>query len=305
VAPYSGISLEDKRRTTDLLLRAGADITETNAVRKHLSRVKGGRLARIAYPARVESLIISDVIGDGLDVIASGPTAPDTTTYSEALHVIHDYGIYRDVPECVLDLLRRGEKGLIPETPKENDGVFKNVTNTIIGSNEKAIAAARIKALELGFDVIVLSAALRGEAQEIGRRLAKEALAAAKELRRGSATEKCLCLLSGGETTVTVQGQGLGGRNMELALAFALEVDGERGITLLSAGTDGTDGPTDAAGAIVDGKSADRGRAIGANPSQFLANNDSYSFFKKTGDLLLTGPTGTNVMDLQILFIRP
>lgn len=305
VAPYSGISLEHKQKTTELLLSRGADIYETNTVRKHISRVKGGRLAAIAYPSRIESFILSDVLGDRLDVIASGPTAADKTTYADALGVIEKYQIDRDVPTSVLDLLRCGSQRLIPETPKQGDPIFHMVSNTIVGNNRKAIEAAGKKAKQLGFDVTVINTGIHGEARQAGRWLARKVLAAKKVLAQRPEGLRPACLISGGETTVTVQGHGTGGRNMELALAFAIEVDGQSGITLLSAGTDGGDGMTDAAGAIVDGLSVAKGRALGIDPREFLQDNDSYGYFKKTHDLLITGPTGTNVMDLQIAFLYP
>jgi glycerate 2-kinase len=305
VAPYCGISLEDKQKTTELLLRSGADIYEMNTVRKHISHVKGGRLAAIAYPSRIESLILSDVLGDRLDVIASGPTVPDKTTYGDALSVIEKYQMGRDVPASVLDLLRRGVRGLIPETPNQGDPVFQAVRNRIVGNNVKAIEAMREKAEQLGFDVTVINTGIHGEAREVGLWFARETLAAKKALAQRPEHCRPVCLISGGETTVTVQGHGVGGRNMELALAFAIEVDGQSGITFLSAGTDGGDGPTDAAGAIVDGLSAAKGRATGIDPRKCLQNNDSYSYFSKTNELLVTGPTGTNVMDLQIALLHP
>jgi len=300
VSPQDGISLADKQRTTSLLLNAGADIGELNTVRKHLSRVKGGRLAEAAYPATVVSLILSDVIGDRLDVIASGPTAADPTTYGEALGILERYRLSEQVPPPVMDLLRRGDRGDLPETPKAGSPLFDRVENIIVGSNRQALEAAARSAREHGFTVEILSVELAGEAREVGRQLARRALTAAGR-KSGNAG---LCLLAGGETTVTVRGQGKGGRNMELALAFAIEIEGQPGITLLSAGTDGTDGPTDAAGAIVDGETVVSARQKGLDPREYLDNNDSYNFFKTCGGLLITGATGTNVMDIQILVLE-
>ena len=296
VSPCEGISLAEKRVVTDLLLRAGADIFELNTVRKHISRIKGGRLAELAYPAKAISLILSDVIGDRLDVIASGPTAPDTTSFGEALLVLEKYGLKDRVPKNVLSFLKRGVEGMVPDTPKAGDRIFERVENIIIGSNAIALSAAKAKAEQLGFQSDILSSEITGEACEVGKRLAKKAA----ELRASG--KKKLCLISGGETTVTVRGEGKGGRNMEMALSFAMEIQGLDGITFLSAGTDGTDGPTDAAGAVVDGKTIEK--AEGMDPEAYLKNNDSYHFFKKTGDLLITGPTGTNVMDIQIVVIE-
>ena len=299
VAPQEGISLADKQQTTTLLLKAGADIFELNTVRKHLSRIKGGRLAEAAYPAKVVSLILSDVIGDRLDVIASGPTAPDPTTYGEALAVLDRYHLNNQVPPPVLDLLRRGYRGEVPETPKADSSFFRKVENLIVGSNRQALAAAARRARELDFEGDILADDQMGEASEMGRRLARQALTAANS-QQGNAR---LCLLAGGETTVTVRGQGKGGRNMELALAFAMEIEGAPDITLLSAGTDGGDGPTDAAGAIVDGSTVTKARELGIDPQAYLDDNNSYDFFKQVGGLLVTGPTGTNVMDIQIVLI--
>ncbi len=298
VSPYVGISLKEKQEITELLLKAGADIYELNTVRKHISKVKGGRLAEIAYPAKIISLILSDVIGDRLDVIASGPTSPDMTTYSDALKVLEKYQLVDQAPKNIINHLKKGSEGLIPETPKNNNPLFKNVENIIIGSNRKALEAAKQKAEELGLKAEIITSELTGEARDAGRWLARKAL--------NLLSEKCnerICIISGGETTVTVKGNGIGGRNMELALAFAMEIEGLEGISLLSAGTDGTDGPTDAAGAIVDGETIKKAKAISMNPLEYLNNNDSYNFFKKIDGLFITGPTGTNVMDIQIVVI--
>ncbi|HKZ17182.1 MAG TPA: glycerate kinase [Geobacteraceae bacterium] len=299
VSPHPLISLAEKQKTTDLLLKAGADIHELNTVRKHLSRVKGGRFAEIIHPATGISLILSDVIGDRLDVIASGPTAPDPTTYRDALDVLATYRLLNTVPESVVELLLGGENGRLPETPKPGNPLFHKVTNRIIGSNGTALEAARKKAEGLGLRTEILADTLSGEARETGKWLAHKAVA----VKRTAGSGTPLCLISGGETTVTVTGGGKGGRNMELALSFAAEIEGISGITLLSAGTDGTDGPTDAAGAVVDGRTAGRGRTMGLNPEAYIRNNDSYSFFERTGELFITGPTGTNVMDMQLILV--
>ena len=302
VQPYNGITLAEKQEITGLLLKAGADINEVNTVRKHISKVKGGRLAGIAYPAKTVSLILSDVIGDRLDVIASGPTAPDITTYSNAMQVLKKYGLTGLTPPNIFEVLKKGAEGLLPETPKTGDKIFENVENIIIGSNTTALNAAKKKAEELAFHTEILSPELAGEARDAGKWLALKA----KEFRtsRGQRSEKPLCLISGGETTVTVKGNGMGGRNMELALSFAMEIGGIDGIALLSAGTDGTDGPTDAAGAVVDGQTIIKARHIGLAPEAYLNNNDSYNFFKKIDGLFVTGPTGTNVMDMQVVVIE-
>lgn len=301
-APVAGISLADKQHVTELLLKSGATVDELNTVRKHLSRVKGGRLAQAAYPAWGISLILSDVIGDRLDVIASGPTAPDPSTYAGAIAVLEKYELTGRVPAGVLKVLSDGASGIFPETPKDGDPVFNNFENIIIAGNRKATEAARERADELGFIAVAPANNVQGEARKIGERYASAVKATQSRLKatRGGG----MCFIYGGETTVTVKGDGKGGRNTEMALAFALAVEGMEGVTFLSAGTDGTDGPTDAAGAIVDGATITAARAKGLNPEECLDRNDSYNFFKETGDLLVTGPTGTNVMDLQIVLIE-
>ncbi len=293
VSPCEGISLPEKKQVTTLLLRAGAAINELNTVRKHLSSVKGGRLAEIAHPARVVSLILSDVAGDKLDVIASGPMAPDDSTFGDAMRVIEKYKLSAAMPAAVMEFLTKGSKGLVPETPKKGDAVFERVDNIIVAGNGIALAAARSAAESLGYPAEILTSGLTGEAREAGRWLARRAMS-----MKGPA-----CLISGGETTVTVTGTGTGGRNLELALAFAMEIQGVPGITLLSAGTDGKDGSADAAGAVVDGGTVARARAEGLDPEAHLANNDSYAFFRQAGGLVITGPTGTNVMDIQVIIV--
>ena len=294
--PAPGLSLEDKQAATYRLLNAGASISETNAVRKHISSIKGGQLARAAYPAQIISLVISDVIGDRIDVIASGPTSKDDSTFLDAFAIAEKYGL----PERILEHLRRGIQGEIPETPKED---MPNVNHVIAASNRQALEAAREKATLLGFDVQIVTDRLQGEARTAARDLAEKARANLFPGRK-------LCLISGGETTVTVNGKGKGGRNQEFALAFCIEIDGEAGIALLSAGTDGTDGPTDAAGAYVDGSTAHIAKGLGIDPCVYLDHNDSYGFFSKLEALsgirchYKTGPTGTNVMDIQILLLQ-
>ena len=300
VSPAEGISLEEKQQTTDLLLRCGADIGELNAVRKHLSRVKGGRLAAIAHPAEVLSLILSDVIGDPLDVIASGPTAPDGSTFGDAMAILEKYDLLSKVPPNVRRLLEEGVTGQREETPKPGDPLFRRVENRIIGNNGIAIEAARSKAESLGFEASCRREPVSGDVEEAATELADLALWAKNEKE----TTSPLCFISGGETTVAVRGSGKGGRNMELALHFAEKIRDVPGITLLSAGTDGTDGPTDAAGALVDGATVPDALAKGHDAAAYLANNDSYSFFDKAGGLFKTGPTGTNVMDLQIMIVE-
>jgi glycerate 2-kinase len=301
VAPAEGLSLDDKQVMTRILLKGGADIVELNTVRKHLSRVKAGRLAEAASPARVLSLILSDVIGDPLDFIASGPTSPDTTTWADALAIVTRYDTAGEMPQKILQLLKDGSAGKIPDTPKKGSPLFNRVENIIIGSNRIATEAAKKKAQELGYEPVVLTTELQGEARDAARWLYRQVLESQSCLASG---RKKICLIAGGETTVTVRGRGLGGRNTEMALAFATAIEGTAGITFLSAGTDGTDGPTDAAGAIIDGQTIPKARALGLDPQSFLDDNDSYRFFEKTGGLVKTGPTGTNVMDLQIILIE-
>ncbi len=302
VTPSENISLVEKQQVTQQLLKAGADIFELNTVRKHLSRVKGGRLAEKAYPARMVSLILSDVIGDPLDVIASGPTAPDASTYEEALAVIRKYGLEDRVPKTVMQVLQNGLNRIIPETPKQDHPAFTRVENVVIGSNRKATEAAQKRAQSLGYEAVILGCEFQGEAADVGRSLVRKAFAASRE--QAGRPGKKICLIAGGETTVKVTGSGLGGRNTEMALVVAKELAGVKGITFLSAGTDGTDGPTDAAGAVVDGETIAKARAAGLDPDSYLSNNDSYNFFKPIGGLVITGPTGTNVMDVHILLIE-
>ncbi|MFA5353880.1 MAG: glycerate kinase [Thermodesulfovibrionales bacterium] len=299
-SPWEGISLQEKQRITAILLRAGADVTELNTVRKHISRVKGGRLAEIAFPRPVLSLILSDVIGNRLDVIASGPTAPDSTGHKDAWDVLRKFNLLEKAPLSVVSILDKGMEGRIPETPKGDSPVFQAVENLIIGSNSQAMEKARLRAESMGFITDLTPEPVTGEAREAGRKIAQQALRLKKEKGEGPP----LCIISGGETTVTVTGNGKGGRNTELALAFAMEIGEAEGITLLSAGTDGTDGPTDAAGAVVDKGTMQAAKARGLDPLEYLRNNDSYSFFREINGLVITGPTGTNVMDIQIVVIE-
>jgi glycerate 2-kinase len=297
--------LEDKQRTTELLLKVGATIDELNTVRKHLSAVKGGRLVQIAHPATVVTLILSDVIGDRLDVIASGPTVSDSSTFSDAAAVIERYRLKTKTPPAAVAFLERGSAGQESETVKSVEPCFLRTRNMIVGSSAQALAA-REKAAALGWRPDVITAELQGEARDAARMLSRKAIHARDEMKQGERR----CLLYGGETTVVVRGTGRGGRNQELALAFALEIAGVDGISLLSGGTDGTDGPTDAAGAVVDGSVVPVARNLGIHPEVYLGNNDSYAFFQRldaqSGEQhhLKTGPTGTNVMDIQIILIE-
>ena len=295
------ISLEALQETMRQLLACGATIHEINAVRKHLSRVKGGQLAQAVAPARCLSLIISDVIGDDLDVIASGPTAPDSSSFADALAVLEKYSLTENIPAVVLRHLRRGEAGKAAETGKPGDPVFAKVENIILGNNRRALAQAEAAAQRAGYRTLVLSSRIQGEAREVAKVLAavvQEIAASGQPLSRPAA------LLFGGETTVTVRGKGKGGRNQELALAALLALEGlEAPYAFLSGGTDGTDGPTDAAGAVFGPAIWEQIRAKQFDPRAFLADNDAYHFFEPAGGLLKTGPTGTNVMDIGIVLL--
>jgi len=297
-APSAGVTLEDLQVTTDRLLRSGANIVDLNVVRKHLSSLKGGQLARLAAPAPVVALVLSDVVGDPIDVIASGPTAPDPTTFAQAWDVVERYALTDAVPKSVSVHLQAGLRGEVPETPKPGDGLFDRVHNVIVGSNALAAQAAVARAETLGYASLLLTTFIEGEAREI----AKVAVALAKSLKEtGHPISLPACLVWGGETTVTVTGQGKGGRNQELALAAALGLEGIVGVAVMALATDGTDGPTDAAGAVVDGSTAGRARARGWDLRTALQDNNAYPLLADVGDLLLLGPTGTNVNDILVL----
>lgn len=298
-APADGITLEEKQLTSRLLMEAGADIHQLNTVRKHLSSIKGGRLAALAHPARLITFAISDVPGDRPDVIASGPAYPDPTSFADALAVLELLGIAAKVPTSVRERLLKGASGAIVETPKPGDPVFSSVTTVIAARNRDAVEAVARAARHSGLKVRILEEAICGEARQAGQRLAGIAISEREKLAPGER----ICLVSGGETTVRVVGKGKGGRNQELALAFAMAIEGISGITLLSAGTDGIDGPTDAAGGVVDGNTTALAKAAGFDPGRSLADNDAYTLLDGCGGLLKTGPTGTNVMDLQIAIL--
>jgi glycerate 2-kinase len=300
-APAEGITLEEKQQVTQLLLRAGATIQELNGVRKHLSAIKGGQLARWASPARVISLIMSDVIGDPLDFIASGPTAPDTTSFHDALATIHKYGV--QPATAILGRLEAGSRGQIPENPKPGDPLFRNVDNRIIANNRLLVDAASMKAKELGFNTLILGTELEGEAKDAARFLS---VIGREVARSGNPIRQPACLLTAGETTVAVRGSGMGGRNQEMALAWAIASAShpeQTSCCFASVATDGTDGPTDAAGGLVDPLTCARAVQQGLDPLKFLEENNSYDFLKATGDLIVTGPTQTNLMDIQILLV--
>jgi glycerate-2-kinase len=293
--PERGISLQDKMAVTKLLLNSGATIHEINAVRKHLSRLKGGKLARAAYPAKVVSLILSDVVGDPIDSIASGPTAPDPTTYDDVIAILQKYELRDKVPKGVREII----DAKLMETPKPGDKIFENVTNIIIGNNKKAVAAANAKARDLGYNTLILTTFLEGEAREVGITL----LSIAREiLTYDVPVRKPAMIIAGGETTVTVTGSGFGGRNQELVLSALRKLP--RSITVASMGTDGVDGRSSAAGAIGDRYVVEIARAQNLNMNSYLKNNDSYSFFRKVNGLLITGPTGTNVADIALIVVE-
>jgi len=299
-APIPPFTLNEKQACTRLLLECGATIDEINAVRKHLSRTKGGQLAKEAYPATIISLLLSDVVGDRLDVIASGPTVPDESTYLDCIGIVEKYELIERLPEAVVEHFKDGIAGRVQETPKKGDPAFSKVQNLIVGNNRQCLLAAQDKAASLGYHTLVLSSQIEGEAREVAHVLA----GIAKEIHQtGIPIAPPACVLAGGEPTVTIRGRGKGGRNQELALACAIDLDGWDGISMFSAGTDGTDGPTDAAGALADDTTCERAREMDLDPHAFLLANDSYSFFKSLGDLIQTGPTRTNVMDIICLLI--
>jgi glycerate 2-kinase len=282
------------------LLKSGATINEVNTVRKHISDFKGGWLAKKAYPATILNLILSDVVGDPLDFIASGPTVPDSTTFNEAIVVLEKYGLWDTAPEPIREVLSKGKRGLIPETPKASEKAFRRVCNVVVGNNRSSSLAACEQLKTAGLNTLLLTATMEGEARHIGVMLA----AIATEVSvSANPLPKPAGIVAGGETTVTVTGKGLGGRNQELELAAASRLEGSEGIALASLSTDGVDGPTDAAGAVIDGKTVTRALKMGLAPDKFLAENDSYHFFSSLGDLILTGPTGTNVNDVSVIVV--
>ena len=297
--PAPGITLNDLQVLTGLVLRSGATINEFNAVRKHCSQIKGGQLARISMPATLVSLILSDVVGSPLDTIASGPTVPDPSTYFDAFRVLERRGILERVPSSVVAHLQQGMAGEIPETPKPGDDCFQRVQNVIIGDNRIAARSAHAQAQSLGMRSQILTTYAEGEAREVARVCA----ALAKEMAEtGMPLTPPACLILGGETTVTVRGEGKGGRNQELALASALALESWERTMVVCLATDGTDGPTDAAGALATGATVARARALGLDAIDHLTKNDAYPFFSALGDLIFTGPTNTNVNDLLFVF---
>ena len=296
-----GVSLGDKQETTRVLLACGATIHEINAIRKHLSLIKGGKLARAVFPATLVTLILSDVVGDDLDTIASGPCVPDSMTFQDCMDIISKYDIEKEIPQNVLAHLKDGLAGKVSETPKEGEEIFSRSQNVVVGSNFNALMKAKGKADELGYNTILLSSMIEGETRDV----AENHMTIAREIElHGYPVEKPACILTGGETTVTIKGTGKGGRNQEFVLAAARKVEEIENVVILSGGTDGNDGPTDAAGAFADSDTLKRAADMDLDPVFYLNNNDSYHFFEKLGDLFITGPTNTNVMDVRVILVR-
>ncbi len=299
--PREGLTLDDVIATSRALMAAGADITELNCVRKHLDQLKGGQLAQVAAGAAIRTLVLSDVIGDPLDVIGSGPLVPDPTTYDDAIGVLRKRGVWGLLPEAVREHLLAGARGEHPETPKAGDPCFARIDIDVIGNNAVAVQGAAAEARRRGFEVEIVATPISGEARVAGEEFARKAL----DLLKRKGRSRHLCLIGGGETTVTVTGSGLGGRNLEFAAAAALSIDGMNGVAIGSVGTDGRDGPTDAAGAVVDGRSAERARAAETDLAKHLVNNDTLIALDRAGAVLVTGATGTNVMDICVAAFAP
>jgi hydroxypyruvate reductase len=297
--PAGNISLDDLQQLTDQLLRSGATINEVNTIRKHISQVKGGGLARAAAPATLVALILSDVVGNPLDFIASGPTVPDTTTFEDAWSLLGNFGLQDAIPTSVRTQLVQGLDGSAPDTPKAGDPIFARTASVLVGSNEIAARAALDAATELGYNSLLVTTWVEGEAREVAKVMAGVAKGL---IHHHSPLAPPACLIFGGETTVTVRGEGKGGRNQEMALAASLALDGWDNVALMAVGTDGTDGPNDAAGGIADGSVLSRARALDLDPLDFLNRNDSYHFLQQTDALLVTGPTNTNVNDLVLVY---
>jgi glycerate 2-kinase len=301
-APVEGITLAEKQEVTRLLLACGATIHEINALRKHISRIKGGQLARLASPATLVTLVLSDVVGDALDVIASGPTVPDTSTFADCLETLRKYQLLDTIPAAVRRHLEAGIAGTVPDTPKPGDPAFARTQTVLIGRNLQALEAAGRQATALGYHTLILSSSIGGETREVAKvhaGIAKEILASGHPIAAPA------CILSGGETTVTLHSQGKGGRNQEFVAALALEIAHFPGIAVLSGGTDGTDGPTDATGAMADWTTCTRAEQLGLQPRLALDTHNAYPFFERLGDLLITGPTRTNVMDVRVMLVAP
>lgn len=298
--PVEGLSLKVIQDLTLQLLRIGATINEINTIRKHLDVIKGGGLLSILYPAHVVTLILSDVMGDDLSMIASGPTVPDPTTYQDALNILHKYSITEGIDKNIIRHLNSGKNGIIAETLKENDPRFSKVQNIVIGNNLTGLLAAKQIAENVGYQCEIITEPLIGDTCDVGRKIAQ----IIKEKLKNEKIEKPLCIISGGESTVNIKGRGHGGRNQEVALYCAVEIDGLNDVCVATLATDGEDGPTDAAGAIITGQTIQSARMLGIDAKNFLNNNDSYHFFDKVGGLIKTGSTGTNVNDINLIFIN-
>ena len=298
--PVQGISLRDEADVTSLLLTSGASIDEINTVRKHLSQIKGGRLAERLYPATILSLIISDVVGDKIDAIASGPTAPDPTTFHDAASVLQKYDLWSRIPKRARKLIADGVEGSMPDTPKKESRAFNHVHNLVVGNNRQSCSVAAAAMKKAGYKTQILSTQITGEAREAGQIFGS----IVRDIRENSLPfAPPAALVAGGETTVRVLGNGIGGRNQEFVLAAAMKISGSGGVAVGSFATDGIEGQTDAAGAIADGRTVARGRKLGMIADEFLRNNDSYHYFSRLKDLVVTGPTGTNVNDIMILAV--
>jgi hydroxypyruvate reductase/glycerate 2-kinase len=295
-----GLLPEELYIVNNLLIRCGASINEINCVRKHLSGVKGGQLARIVRPAQLITLILSDVTGNPLEVIASGPTVPDPSTFSDALKVIEDYALTTDITTGVINYLKDGSHGIHPETPKPGDPLFSGTVNILAGTNQIALRAAKKQAVSMGFKTYIIDSELKGDVENV----CESVISTAISFKNNKEIQKPVCLLFGGETTVRVNGNGRGGRNQHLALSAAIRLKNMPGITLLSAGTDGTDGPTDAAGAVADIETVRRAMSLNEDPEIYLSEFNSYNFFKRIGGHIMTGPTFTNVMDIVVILME-
>ena len=294
-----GLLSEELYIVNNLLIRCGAGINEINCVRKHLSKIKGGQLARIIHPAKLITLILSDVVGNPLEVIASGPTVADPSTFSDALRILNDYNLTSDITTGVLNYLRDGSRGIHQETPKPGDPLFSGILNILAGTNLTALEAAKNQAVNMGFKTYIIDAELRGDVENVCESVISTAVAFKDNIE----IRKPVCLLYGGETTVKISGEGKGGRNQHLTLLAAQRLRKTIGITVLSAGTDGTDGPTDAAGAVADTETIFRAVSLNEDPEKYIYEFNSYVFFKRAGGQIKTGPTFTNVMDLVVVLI--
>ena len=296
-APAQHIQLADKQKTTRLLLQSGASIDEINVVRKHLSAIKGGRLAE-ATSATIIGLLLSDVIGNDVSTIGSGPTVPDPSTVQDAHTILESYDLWKRIPQSVRVHLQQGLRGKVPETPKPGSRAFRRASHHIVGNNRLAVEGLAQKANAIGIQSLILTTTLTGEARESGKMVG----AVAREIHfYGRPIQRPACLIWGGELTVTVQGTGKGGRVQEFTLSAAQEISGLPNIFVAGFGTDGADGPTEAAGAVVDGRTAARAMSYRMDPAKILHRTDSYSFFKKVGGHIVTGPTGTNVNDIYLV----